>query len=101
MVLFPVQARLKVKVKLSLCLTKHHARKMYWEVEDSSTNSLTLLLDGGEWSASHPSHFTPKEGGWAPEPVWTWCQRKIPSPPPGIKSWSSDCAVHSQLLYQL
>jgi hypothetical protein len=33
---------------------------------------LTLALDGGEWSASHPCHFTPREtaagthciGGW-------------------------------------
>jgi hypothetical protein len=25
--------RLKVKVKLSLCLTKHHAMKTYWGVE--------------------------------------------------------------------
>jgi hypothetical protein len=24
---------LKVKVKLSLCLTKHHVTKAYWEVE--------------------------------------------------------------------
>jgi hypothetical protein len=36
-------------------------------------NSLTLALDGGEWSASHPGRFTLKErvpgthriGGWA------------------------------------
>jgi len=34
---------------------------------------LTLALDRGEWSASHPGHFTPRErvpsthwvGGWA------------------------------------
>jgi hypothetical protein len=38
----------------------------------SSTHSLTLALDGGEWSASCPSCFTPRErapgihciGGW-------------------------------------
>jgi hypothetical protein len=24
-------------------------------------HSLTLALDGGEWSASHPCHFTPRE----------------------------------------
>jgi hypothetical protein len=43
---------------------------------------LTLILDGGEWSASCPSCFTPREqplvptgqeAGWAPEPVWTRC----------------------------
>jgi hypothetical protein len=27
----------------------------------SSTHSLTLALDGGEWSASCPSCFTPRE----------------------------------------
>jgi hypothetical protein len=35
-------------------------------------HSLTLALDGGEWSSSHPSCFTPRErspgtygtGGW-------------------------------------
>jgi hypothetical protein len=35
-------------------------------------HSLTLALDGGEWSASQPGHFTPKKsapgthwiGGW-------------------------------------
>jgi hypothetical protein len=40
----------KVKVKLSLSLTKHHAMK-----------SLTSVLDGGEWSASRPGRFIRKE----------------------------------------
>jgi hypothetical protein len=48
------------KVKLSLCLTKHNAMKAYWEWRYSSTHSLTLALDGGEWSASRPGRFTPK-----------------------------------------
>jgi hypothetical protein len=47
----------KVKLKLSLCLTKHHAAKMYWESEGVAPCS---------------SHFTPGErtlgthwiGGW-------------------------------------
>jgi len=29
---------------------------------------LTLVLDGGEWSASHTSHFTPREK--APSSHW-------------------------------
>jgi len=41
-------------------------------VEYSSTHSLTLALDEGEWSASRPGPFTPRErapythwiGGW-------------------------------------
>jgi hypothetical protein len=60
---------LKVKV-MSLCLTKHHAMKTYWEVEVYAF--LTLALDGDEWSASRPGRFTPRErapgthwiGGW-------------------------------------
>jgi len=51
---------------------------------------LTSALDGGEWSASHIGHFTPKET--APDTHWTggWVgpravldvvvKRKIPSP---------------------
>jgi hypothetical protein len=45
--------------------------KAYWEWMYSSTHSLTSAL-GGEWSASRPSRFTPREripgtnwiGGW-------------------------------------
>jgi hypothetical protein len=34
----------------------------------SSTHSLTPALDGGEWSASRPGRFTPKER--APDTHW-------------------------------
>jgi hypothetical protein len=34
----------------------------------SSTHSLTPALDGGEWSASRPGRFTPREG--APSTHW-------------------------------
>jgi hypothetical protein len=48
--------------KLSLCLTKHHTLKMYWgEWRYSSTHSLTLALDGSEWSASCPGCFSPSK----------------------------------------
>jgi hypothetical protein len=50
----------------------------------------TSALDGGEWSASHPGRFTPKErasgthwiGGWVdPKAVLdAVVKRKIPSP---------------------
>jgi hypothetical protein len=59
--------------------------KTYRGVEIQLHTFLTLALDGGEWSASHPSHFTPekralvptiKEAGWNPELVWTWWQRE-------------------------
>jgi hypothetical protein len=35
--------------------------KAYWGVEVYSTHSLTAALDGGEWSASRPGRFTPRE----------------------------------------
>jgi hypothetical protein len=46
--------------------------KTYGGVEVYSTNFLTSALDGGEWSASRPCRFTPRErapgihwiGGW-------------------------------------
>jgi hypothetical protein len=56
----------------------------------SSTHSLTSALDGGEWSASHPGRFTPRErtrgthwiGGWVgPRAVLdAVVKRKLPSP---------------------
>jgi hypothetical protein len=55
----------------------------------SSTHSLTSALDGGEWSASRPDRFTPRErasgthwiGGWAgPRAVLdAVVKRKIPT----------------------
>jgi hypothetical protein len=51
---------------------------------------LTLALDGGEWSASRPIHFTPRKrapgtqwiGGWVGPRAGldTVSKRKIPSP---------------------
>jgi hypothetical protein len=46
---------------ISLCLTKHNAMKAYWVSGGSSTHSLTSALHGGEWSASCPGRFTPRE----------------------------------------
>jgi hypothetical protein len=56
----------------------------------SSIHSLTSALDGSEWSASRPGHFTAKEiapgthwiGGWVgPGAVLdAVVKRKIPSP---------------------
>jgi hypothetical protein len=51
----------KVTIKLSLCLTRHHAMKTYSGSEGIVHAFLTSALDGGEWSASRPSHFTPRE----------------------------------------
>jgi hypothetical protein len=56
----------------------------------SSTHSVTSALDGGEWSASRPGRFTPRErapgthwiGGWVGSRavVDAVMKRKIPSP---------------------
>jgi hypothetical protein len=67
-------------------LTKHHAMKEYWGI-GCITHS---ALDGGEWSASRPGRFIPRErvpgthwiGGWVgPRAVLdAVVKRKIPSP---------------------
>jgi len=49
--------------------------KVYWGVDVCLHAFLTSELDGGEWSASRPGHFTPRErtpgthwlGGWVAE----------------------------------
>jgi hypothetical protein len=59
------------RVKLSLNLTKHYA-KAYGGVDVQIDIFLTSAPVGGEWSASHPCRFTPRErtpcthwiGGW-------------------------------------
>jgi hypothetical protein len=68
-----LQAKKKVNLKLSLCLINyapHHEDRS--EGEGIVPPFLTLALDGGKWSASHPGRFTPGEiaagshwiGGW-------------------------------------
>jgi hypothetical protein len=89
------QSELKVKGKDKvvplLFLTERYTVKMYLgEWRYSFIHSLTLALDGGEWSASCPGHFTPRErapgihwiGGWVgPRTILdVVVERKIPSP---------------------
>jgi hypothetical protein len=85
----------KVKVKLSLCLTKHHAMKTYWGVEVDLHVFLTLALGGGEWSALLPGRFTLREkspwypldkrlGGPQSHPG-RGGEEKNSNPPPGIE----------------
>jgi hypothetical protein len=50
-----------IKVKLSLCLTKHHAMKTYWGSGYIAPRILDLGLDGGELSASRSGRFTSRE----------------------------------------
>jgi hypothetical protein len=49
-------------IKLSLCFNwAPHHEGVVGEWRCSSIHSLTSALDGGEWSASRPGRFTPKE----------------------------------------
>jgi hypothetical protein len=42
---------------------------------------LTPTLDGGEWSASHPGRFTPRERTTGTHRIGGWVEkRKIPAP---------------------
>jgi hypothetical protein len=74
---------------LSLCLTKHHAKKAYWRSGGIAPALFTSALDGGEWSASRLGRFTPRKrapsahriGGWVgPRAVLdAVVKRKIPN----------------------
>jgi hypothetical protein len=56
----------------------------------NSTHSLTSALDGGEWSAQRPGHFTPREGAPGTRWIGRWVgpmpdlnmvsKRNIPNP---------------------
>jgi hypothetical protein len=64
--------------------------KVYWWNGGTAPLSSTSALDGGEWSASRPGRFTPRErapgtrwiGGWVgPGAVLdAMVKRKLPSP---------------------
>jgi hypothetical protein len=78
------------KVKFFLYITKApHHKDVLGERRYTFTHSLNSAIDGGEWSASRPGRFTPREratdthfiGGWVGpttglDMVW---RRKIPS----------------------
>jgi hypothetical protein len=85
------KVQLMYKVKLSRFFNwapRHEGVLGEWRY--ISTHSLTSALDGGEWSASRPGRFTPRErtsgtpwiGGWVglKAVLDTVVKRKIPSP---------------------
>jgi len=75
---------IKVKVKLSPCVTKYQGMKTYWGME-VWLHTLTSALDGGEWSASQLGRFTPDTlwiRGWMGPRAGlnAVARRKIPCP---------------------
>jgi hypothetical protein len=96
---------------LSLYLTKYHAMKTYGGVEVWPHAFLTSALGEGEWLASWPSRFTPRErapsthwiGGWVAHraSLDTMLKRRVPTPLPGIEPRSSNHPACSWSLYQL
>jgi hypothetical protein len=94
-----------VKLKLSLCLTKHHAMKSY-----SSTHSLTSALDGvsGQLhapTALPPGKEPPAPSGWRLGGLQSHSGRgdeeRNSQPPSGIEPRSSDRPARNQSLYRL
>jgi hypothetical protein len=45
--------KVKAKIKLSLCLTKHHATKTYWESGDVTPLTLNVGTSPGKCSSSY------------------------------------------------
>jgi hypothetical protein len=92
----------------------------YWGVEVYIHAFLTSALDGGEWSASRPGSFTPRErapgthwiGGWVGPEVGldTVVKRKFPVPArtraPDIPARSTvpelyHCAIPAQMMMMM
>jgi hypothetical protein len=78
----PWTARKKVDVKLSLCLTTDHSMKKYWWSGGIAARILHHGSVGGEWSASRPGRFTPRERDWVGSRTVldAVVKRKIPHP---------------------
>jgi hypothetical protein len=58
---------------VSLCFNwapRHEDVLREWRY--SSTHSLTSALDGGEWSASCPGRFTPRDRSPGTHWIWSW-----------------------------
>jgi hypothetical protein len=103
--------KMKNKVKLSLCLSKHHVIKTYWEWGYNSKHSMNSVLDGDEWSASRPGRFTPQGKGprypldrrlvWPQSQSGHGVEEKRSQPPPGIETRLYDRPACSQSLYRM
>jgi len=73
----------------ALSVSEHHTMKAYWGSGCIAPAFLISALEGGQWSASRPGRFTPREmarvtyctGGWVGPSAGldTVVKRKIPS----------------------
>jgi hypothetical protein len=99
--------RINQWVKLSLCFNwspRYEDVMREWSYR--STHSLTSALDGGEWSASRPGRFTPRERAPVTHWIGDWVgpragldvvlRRKIPSP---CRDLNPDHSARSPVLY--
>jgi hypothetical protein len=60
-----------------MCLSKHHAMKVYGEVEVQLHASLTSARDGSERSASRPGRLTVGERASATHWVGDWVDPRV------------------------
>jgi len=88
--------KIKVKVKFSLCLTKHQAMETYWWVE-VYIHAFFDLDTMWRWVvASRPDRFTPKERAPGTHWIGAWVgpragiEERNSQSPPGIEPRSSD-----------
>jgi hypothetical protein len=97
---------LRVKVKLSLCLTNYYPLKACGGVDVEIHIFLTSVLVG-EWSASRPCCFTRREitpgnhwiGGWVdPKAGLDDVEKRKFLTLPGLELRSLGCPAHSQSL---
>jgi hypothetical protein len=102
---------ISVKVKLSLCLTKHHAMNTYWGNGDTAPR---ILRPGtrGRWVISFTTRplYTQWKNPWYPldrrlgglqSRSGNGVKEKNSQPPPGIELRSSDRPARSQSLHRL
>jgi len=73
------------KIKLHLCIIKHHITDAYWGVEVAAHSLIGSALDKDYWLGSHSGRFSPEEK--APVKTGTrWV---------GRKRWFGRCAENS------
>jgi hypothetical protein len=79
----------KIKVDLSLCVTKHHVIKTYGGVAIKLHYLLTSALGGGEWSASRPGRFNAGEIS-----LGTQGKESCVSPRSGLDELAKEKSIH-------